>query len=166
MKETPEDLDRLQRLLDDSYAAAGTYLRSVLAKERRLDAAGVVAELGAVHVMALATTTAGGEPRVGPTDGLFYRGRLYFYSGAGSVRFRHIRARPAVSASVIDGERLQITVHGQAREVIPTEDQELAAFLIEVYGREEWDRSRSALSWARIEPNRMITYRRQASRKD
>ncbi|CCH28014.1 pyridoxamine 5'-phosphate oxidase family protein [Actinosynnema sp. NPDC047251] len=93
MHETAEDLKWLQRLLDDSYAVAGRHLRSVVTPERRLGAAGVVAELGAMRVMALATTTAAGEPRVGPVDGLFFRGRLHFGSGADSLRFRHIRAR-------------------------------------------------------------------------
>lgn len=147
----------LQELLDESYAAAGAHLRSVVTPERRLDAAGVVAELGAMRVMALATTTARGEPRVGPVDGLFHRGRLHFGSGADSVRFRHIRAQPAVSASVIEGERLQVTVHGVAREVRP--DDELTAFLVGVYGREAWDGWMSALPWARIEPTRMIAFR-------
>ncbi|WP_246096049.1 hypothetical protein [Streptomyces botrytidirepellens] len=100
---------------------------------------------------------------MGPVDGLFYRGRFHFGSGADSLRFRHIRARSAVSASVIDGERLQITVHGRAREVFPTEDEGLASFLIEVYGREAWDSWMSALPWARIEPDRMITFRNQSA---
>ncbi|WP_031464329.1 pyridoxamine 5'-phosphate oxidase family protein [Sciscionella sediminilitoris] len=165
MQETSEDLDRLQRLLDDSYAAAGPHLRSIIGPERRLDAAGVVAELGTMRVLALATITARGEPRVGPVDGLFYRGRFHFGSGADSVRFRHIRARPAVSASVIEGERLQITVHGNAREVSPAADPELAAFLIGVYGREAWDTWMSVLPWARIEPERMITFVNQAARE-
>lgn len=159
MHESPEDLDRLQQLLDTSYAAAGPHLRSIITEERRLDAAGVVDEMGAMRVMALATTTSGGAPRVGPVDGLFYRGRLHFGSGADSLRFRHLRARPAVSASVIDGERLQITVHGTAREVSPAADPHLASFLIDVYGREAWDSWMSAIPWARIEPDRMITFR-------
>ncbi|MGW0735710.1 pyridoxamine 5'-phosphate oxidase family protein [Streptomyces sp. NPDC002851] len=164
MHETPEDLQRLQRLLDASYAAAGPHLRSIVTEDRRLDAAGVVTELGAMRVMALATTTARGEPRVGPVDGLFYRGHLHFGSGADSLRFRHIRARPAVSASVIDGERLQITVHGTAREVNPAKDEGLASLLIEVYGRQAWDSWMSGLPWARIEPDRMITFRNQAAK--
>ncbi|SHF39547.1 pyridoxamine 5'-phosphate oxidase family protein [Streptoalloteichus hindustanus] len=165
MHETPEDLEWLQRLLDDSYAAAGSPLRSVITPERRLDAAGAVSEMGAMRVMALATTTATGEPRVGPVDGLFYRGRLHFGSGANSLRFRHVRARPAVSASVIDGERLQITVHGRAREVFPAQDDGLESFLVGVYGRAAWDSWMSALPWARIEPDRMITFRNQAARE-
>ncbi|GAA1344545.1 pyridoxamine 5'-phosphate oxidase family protein [Saccharothrix algeriensis] len=165
MHETPEDLAWLQRLLDDSYAAAGRHLRSVVTEERRLDAAGVVAELGAMRVMALATATAAGEPRVGPVDGLFYRGRLHFGSGADSLRFRHIRARPAVSASVIDGERLQVTVHGRARRVDPATDPALTAFLVGVYGQRAWDEWLGALPWARVEPDRMITFLNRSARR-
>jgi hypothetical protein len=163
--ETTEDLERLQRLLDDSYAAAGTHLRSVITPDRRLDAAGVVAEMGAMRVMALATTTAAGEPRVGPVDGLLYRGRLHFGSGADSARFRHLRARPAVSASVIDGERLQITVHGTAHEVRPSADPGLEAFLVSVYGRRSWESWMRDLPWARIEPRKVITFRNPAVRR-
>lgn len=160
MHEIPEDLARLQRLLDDSYASAGAHLRSVITPERRLDAAGVVAEMGAMRVMALATVTATGEPRVGPVDGLFYRGRLHFGSGADSLRFRHLRARPAVSASVIDGERLQITVHGTAHEVSPAKDPGLEAFLVSVYGLQAWESWMRELPWARIEAEKMISFRK------
>lgn len=115
-----------------------------------------------MRVMALATTTARGEPRVGPVDGLFYRGRVYFGSGADSLRFRHLRARPAVSASVIDGERLQITMHGTAQEVVPTQEPELEDFLVSVYGQQAWESWMRDLPWARIEPDRMITFRNSA----
>ena len=38
MHETPEDLERLQELLDRSYARAGSHLRSIWDEETRLDA--------------------------------------------------------------------------------------------------------------------------------
>ncbi len=158
-----EDLELLQRVLDQSYASAGAHLRTIVTVERRLDAAGVVAEMGSMRVMALATTTAQGEPRVRPVDGLFYRGHVLFGSGADSLRFRHLRARPAVSASVIDGERLQITMHGTAQEVVPTQEPELETFLVSVYGQQVWESWMRELPWARIEPDRMITFRNSAT---
>ncbi|NLU68964.1 pyridoxamine 5'-phosphate oxidase family protein [Streptomyces sp. HNM0574] len=158
MRETSEDLEWMRRLLDDSYAKSGAHTRSIIGEDRRLDTAGVVEAMRHVRVMALATTTSRGEPRVGPVDGLLYRGRLHFGSDPGSFRFRHIRARPAVSASVIDRERLQITVHGTAHEVDPAEDPGLLACLVEEYGQAAWDRWMRELSWARIEPRRMLTF--------
>ncbi len=148
----------LQRLLDDSYATAGPHLRSIIDEDRRLDAAGVVARLRGVSTMALATVTAHGEPRVGPVDGLFLRGHFLFGSGPDSARFRHLRARPAVSATVFDGELLQITVHGKAVEVSPAEDPVLERFLIEVYGRTAWEEWMHEMPWARIEAEKMFTF--------
>lgn len=99
---------------------------------------------------------------MGPVDGLFYRGRLHFGSGADSLRFRHLRARPTVSASVIDGERLQITVHGTAQEVSPAKDPGLEAFLVSVYGRQAWESWMRELPWAWIEAEKMFTFRNSA----
>jgi hypothetical protein len=65
----------------------------------------------------------------------------------------------------IGGERLQITVRGTAREVSPAEDPGLMAFLIGVYGREAWDSWMSALPWARIDADRMITFCNQAAKE-
>lgn len=116
MRETPEDLADLQRLLDESYAAAGAHLRSIFAAQRRSSAADVVAALAGVFVINLATVTARGEPLVAPVDGLFYRGRLWFSLPPGSLRARHLHARPQVSATYMNGEAC-LMVHGVAREV-------------------------------------------------
>ncbi|GAA2932508.1 hypothetical protein GCM10020221_30350 [Streptomyces thioluteus] len=159
MYETPDDMTALQRLLDDSYATAGPHLRSVVDEDRRLDAAGVVARLRGIPMMALATVTATGEPRVGVVDGHFFRARLYFGSGRNSVRFRHVRARPAISATVFDGQSLQITVHGRAVEVEPARDPALRTFLIESHGRELWEARLKGAVWARIDPEKMFTFR-------
>ncbi|WP_171166591.1 pyridoxamine 5'-phosphate oxidase family protein [Streptomyces sp. I05A-00742] len=158
MYETPEDMTALQRLLDDSYAGAGPHLRRIIGEDRRLDAAGVVAALDGITIMALATAGATGDPRVGPVDGHFFRGRFYFGSGPDSVRIRHIRARPAVSATVFDGQRLQITVHGKAVRVAPAEDPALENFLVELHGRASWDEWLKDVAWARIDPDTMFTF--------
>src|SRR6266542_1040031 len=100
MHETPEDLDYLQRLLDESYASAGEHLRSIdLFSRRRSTAEDVAAALTGVFVINLATVTGRSEPIVAPVDGLFYRGRLWFSLVPGSVRARHLRARPEASAT-------------------------------------------------------------------
>ncbi|MEV0262770.1 pyridoxamine 5'-phosphate oxidase family protein [Streptomyces sp. NPDC050617] len=159
MYETPEELTALQRLLDDSFAASGRYLRSVLREERRLDAAGVVDRLRGISTMALATVTASGEPRVAPVDAIFYRARFVFGTGPNSYRLRHIRARPSVSATVFDGERLQITAHGKATPLALAEEPGLEAFLTELYGKEAWDSWMRDIPWFRIDADKMITFR-------
>src|ERR1700722_12103260 len=99
MYETPDDLVVLQGLLDRSADSAGPHLRSIITPERRLTADEVCARLTGMSLLALATVTADGRPLVGPVDGVFYRGCFYFGSSPDSVRFRHIRHRPQVSAT-------------------------------------------------------------------
>lgn len=52
-----------------------------------------------MRLLALATVTSNGRPVVGPVDGIFYRGAFHFGSAPDSLRFRHIRSRPHVSAT-------------------------------------------------------------------
>jgi nitroimidazol reductase NimA-like FMN-containing flavoprotein (pyridoxamine 5'-phosphate oxidase superfamily) len=164
MNETPDDLDRLQRLLDESYAAGGTHLREVITQERRLDAAALAARLDGMKLLVLATGTADGRPICGPVDGIFYRGSFHFGSSPESIRFRHIRQRPAVSATHLDGEEFSVTVHGTATE-IDLKAREHAAFrraLLDVYvprygaGWEQFIDSGPV--YARIDAKRMFTF--------
>src|SRR6185436_4123383 len=125
MHETPEDLAALQGLLDRSYAAAGAHLRRIITPERRLAADEVVERLTGMCLLALATATADGRPVVGPVDGIFFRGAFHFGSSPESVRFRHIGARPHVSATHLPGEELAVTVHGRAERVDLSRDGDL-----------------------------------------
>ena len=164
MHETPDDLAMLQAVLDESYAAAGPHLLEISAPERRLDAAGVARALNGMKLLVLATSTADGRPIAGPVDGIFYRGRFHFGSSPESVRFRHIKARPAVSATHLPGEHLAITVHGDA-EIIDVRAPEHAGFLETLLGYyvprygEAWAQmlDQGAL-YARINPRRMFTF--------
>jgi uncharacterized pyridoxamine 5'-phosphate oxidase family protein len=164
MHETDADLRALQELLDASHANAGPHLRSIFSDERRIPAAELPALLPGVQVLALATVTARGEPRVAPVDGLFYRGRWHFGSAENSARFRHIRARPAVSATHLRGEELAVVVHGRAVEIDPrgAGEEGFRAYLNETYsGWDDADWARGA-PYARIEPSAMFTFRSAA----
>jgi nitroimidazol reductase NimA-like FMN-containing flavoprotein (pyridoxamine 5'-phosphate oxidase superfamily) len=114
MLETPEEMDRLQELLDRSAAAAGPHLRGIITDERRLNAAQVCQLLQGMRLLVVATVTADGRPLAGPVDGYFLHGSFYFSSGRDSVRMRHLAARPAVSATYLPDENLAVTVHGRA----------------------------------------------------
>src|ERR1700722_12438971 len=85
--------------------------------QRRLTAPEVAHRLQGMCLLSLATVTADCRPIVGPVDGIFYRGAFYFGSAPDSLRFRHIRSRPAVSATHMPGEELAVTVHGRAAEI-------------------------------------------------
>jgi hypothetical protein len=162
--ESPDDIAALQGLLDRSYASAGAHLTSIHTPERRLGAEQVVRRLTGMCLLALATVTADGRPIVGPVDGIFYRGAFHFGSSPDSVRFRHIRARPQVSATHLPGEELAVTVHGRA---VPVDvgGEEHVGFrraLLDVYvpryGPEWEDFLDSGPVYARIEAERMFTF--------
>jgi uncharacterized pyridoxamine 5'-phosphate oxidase family protein len=161
MYETAADLTELQRLLDDSYARMGAHMRSIHTPERRVPAADVAQILRGVRVLNLATVTAACAPRVGPVDGLFYRGRLWFGSAQDSLRFRHLRQRPQVSASHTVGETFAVIVHGAAREVEvrTVDDGRFRDYLVEVYPDwDEWYPPDANPAYARIEAERMYAY--------
>jgi hypothetical protein len=160
--ETPDDLAELQELLDRSYAQAVAHLRRIITPERRLTAEQVSERLAGMCLLALATATSDGRPIVGPVDGIFFRGAFHFGSAPDSVRFRHIRARPHVSATHLPGEELAVTVHGRAATVDVTHGPFREAILgvyVPRYGPEwESDFLDSGPQYARIDAERMFTF--------
>ena len=104
--------------------------------------------------------TVDGRPLVGPVDGIFHRGAFHFGSAPDSARFRHIRARPHVSATHLPGEELAVTVHGPA---VPVEveggfRQALLDIYVPRYG-ESWEEFLdSGPRYARIDAERMFTF--------
>ena len=115
MNENPQDLRRLQDLLDASIERAGVFLRSSFEMpERSLSAAQLVGALEGHLTVALATTTASGEPRVAPINAVFYRGAFHVPTVASSARARHALRRPAVSLTYYRGNDLAVIVHGRA----------------------------------------------------
>jgi hypothetical protein len=61
MHETPDDVRRLQSVLDTTYAAAGRHLRSVITPDPRLTAEQVADLLQGMCLLALATLMAEGR---------------------------------------------------------------------------------------------------------
>ena len=165
MLETPEELDRLQTLLDTSMANAGPHLRDIISEERRLEARQLTERLQGMCLLVLATATADGRPLAGPVDGYFLHGTFWFSSGTESVRMRHLAVRPAVSASYLPGEELAVTVHGRA-ECLALADPacgELRQAMLDEYlpkqgpSFEEWLDTVDAVA-ARIEPEKIFTF--------
>jgi len=169
MHETPDDLIHLQALLDRSAAAEGSHMRTILTPETRLTAEQLVARLGGMRLLSLATVTRAGEPRNAPVDGFFYRGAFWFGSSPHSFRFRHIRQRSQVSATYLEGEEFSVIVHGHAT-IVDQESDEFAGFAqyaTDVYGdwwptqmiawREEWG---EPAPYARINATHLYVYAR------
>jgi nitroimidazol reductase NimA-like FMN-containing flavoprotein (pyridoxamine 5'-phosphate oxidase superfamily) len=163
--ETPAEIDRLQELLDRSAAGAGAHLRGIVSDERRLDAVRVCERLQGMRLLVVATVTADGRPLAGPVDGYFLHGSFYFSSGRDSVRMRHLAARPAVSATYLEGEELAVTVHGRAElfDVSDPAHAELRQAMLDHYlprqgpAFETWLDQIDAVG-ARIDAAKMFTY--------
>jgi hypothetical protein len=163
MQETTEDLAALQALIDRSYETAGAHLLRIHTPERRLTAEQVCERLTGMRLLALATVSSAGRPVVGPVDGIFFRGAFHFGSAPDSVRFRHIAARPWVSATHLPGEELAVTVHGRA-ERVDVSSGPFRQTLLNIYG-DEWGESflDSGPVYARIDAERMFTFAMPAS---
>lgn len=163
MNETEADLSRLQALLDESDASAGRHLREVITTERRLTAPELCARLTGMRLLTLATVTSDGRPLTGPVDGVFYRGAFHFGSSPDSVRIRHIRQRPHVSATHLPSEELSVTVHGQATllDMQAGENADLRQILLDLYTPRygpDWEDFLDANVRVRIDPDRMFTF--------
>jgi nitroimidazol reductase NimA-like FMN-containing flavoprotein (pyridoxamine 5'-phosphate oxidase superfamily) len=163
MHETPEDLARLQELLDRSYDSAGSHLRGIITPERRLTAEDLAAQLQGMCLLVLATVTRDCRPLAGPVDGVFYRGAFHFGSSPESFRFRHIAQRPQVSATHLPREELSVTVHGRAVPIDVGSPSEAGfrSTLLEIYTPrygDDWEKFLdSGPMYARIDADRMFT---------
>jgi hypothetical protein len=165
MHETPADLDAMQAVLDASYARANAHLLRIHDPEHRLDAAGIAGRLQGMVLLTLATVTRDGRPITGPVDGFFYRGAFHFGSSPDSVRFRHIRDRPQVSATHLPGEHLAVSVHGRAElvDMAAPEQAELRRTILDIYVPRygaEWERDimDAGAAYARIDAERMFAF--------
>lgn len=114
MRETAEDLTKVQRIIDESYQAAGAHLREVITPERTITAARLAEILVGMRLLVLSTVTKDCRLIAGAVDGIFFRGDFYFGSSPISTRFSHIKRGSSVSATHLPGEELSVTVHGSA----------------------------------------------------
>jgi hypothetical protein len=164
MHESAADLQRIQELLDRSYASAGAHLLRIHTPERRATAEEVADRLTGMSLLVVTTVTADCRPIGGPVDGIFYRGAFHFGSSPDSLRFRHIGARPQVTATHVPAEEFAVTVHGNAVPIDVRADenagfrQTLLGIYVPRYGR-EWEQFLdSGPVFATIEADRMFAF--------
>jgi len=160
--ESPEDIARVQALLDRSYAQAGTHLRSIHTNQRRLAAGDLVQRLHGMCLLVLATVNSAGRPVTGPVDGVFHRGAFCFGTSPEAIRWRHLRSNPAVSATHLPSEEWAVVVHGTAvpADISRAGREGLRATLLEVYTPRYGAQWKGFLDsgpvYARIEAERMF----------
>jgi Pyridoxamine 5'-phosphate oxidase len=162
MRESPADLERLQALVDRSIDAAGPFLRnSFEMPERSLSAQRLVERLQGLLTVALATTTARGEPRVAPIGALFVRGAFHVPTVAQAARTRHLAARPAASLTCFEGTEMAVIAHGRVAIVDATDAAfaELDAVQVECGGQSPTEWQGDAV-FLRLDAERLFTYAR------
>jgi hypothetical protein len=170
MRETPEELARLQSVLDRSMESAGPHLSGIIGADRRLNAEELTQHMQGMCLLVVATVTADGRPLVGPVDGYLLHGSFWFSSGRDSVRMRHLQQRPAVSATHLPSEQLAVTVHGRAElfdlndPAHPEQRQAMLDHDVPLQGPpfEEWLDRENPLG-ARIIPEKIFTFHLSAS---
>ncbi len=162
MHETADELAGLQRLLDASHAGAGEHLRSIIEADRRLTARDLVALLTGMRVLSLATTTAGGQPRISAVDGHFVHGTWSFSTSLTAVKAGHMLARPDVSVAHVDGEQLAVFSHGRVERMRPQDPDwdETIAHWTAHYGSSPltWTERPDQMFMARYRPHWMVGY--------
>ena len=163
MRETPDDLHRLQTLLDASLARSTAHLRSIINAERTLTAEQLTRVLTGMCTLALSTVTAKGEPRVSGVDGHFLHGRWHFGTARSAAKARHLTARPAVSAAHMRGEDLGVFTHGTAEVLNPKNGEpaadwpDLLAYFRDFYGDDAFDWDNDVVFF-RLHPQWMAVY--------
>ncbi len=165
MRESPSELQRLQDLLDTSMAAAGPHLRSIVASDRRLDAAALCDRLPGMCLLVVASVTADGRPLTAPVDGYFLNGEFHFSTARQARKVAHLAARPAVSATHLPSEHLCVTVHGTVEpyDVLDPDRPALRQAMLDWYvprqgpAFEEWLSNADAIAY-RIAADRLFAF--------
>ncbi|MFG1941369.1 pyridoxamine 5'-phosphate oxidase family protein [Nonomuraea sp. NPDC048826] len=163
MRETPEELEALQALLDASLSRSTSHLRSIINTDRTLTAAQLTQVLTGMCTLALSTVTAKGEPRISGVDGHFLHGMWHFGTARDAAKARHLAARPAASAAHLRGEDLGVFTHGTAEILNPRSGPasphwpDLLAYLKNFYGDDAFDWEQEVVYY-RLRPQWMTVY--------
>ncbi|WP_009476298.1 pyridoxamine 5'-phosphate oxidase family protein [Rhodococcus sp. JVH1] len=163
MRETREELDELQTLLDASLSRSTAHLRSIINTGSTLTAEQLTQVVTGMCTLALSTVTAKGEPRISGVDGHFLHGKWHFGTARGAAKARHLAARPAVSAAHLRGEDLGVFTHGTVEILNPEEGEpaadwpDLLAYFKGFYGEDffDWDND---VVYYRLHPQWMTVY--------
>lgn len=163
MRETPEELDELQALLDTSLSRSTSHLRSIINSERSLTAEQLTQVLTGMCTLAMATVTAKGEPRISGVDGHFLHGKWHFGTARDAAKARHLAVRSAVSAAHMRGEDLGVFTHGTVETLNPQDGEpaddwpDLLAYFKDFYGKDsfDWDND---IVYYRLHPHWMTVY--------
>ncbi len=162
MRETSDELDELQALLDASLSRSTGHLRSIVVG-RTITAEQLTRVLTGMCTLAVSTVTAKGEPRISGADGHFLHGRWHFGTARTAAKARHLAARPAASVAHMRGEDLGVFTHGTVETLNPeggapaADWPELLAYFQDFYGEDAFDWEKDVV-YFRLHPQWMTVY--------
>ena len=160
MYETPDEIVALEALLARSRQGGTAHLKEIVSDDASPQAVTLLHLLQGMHVLALSTVTAKGEPRVSAVDGHFVHGQWTFGTDGSSAKATHLAARPSVSAAYIDGEALGVFVHGTAVPLVAGDGwtERVIPHWVRHYGTDPrtWG---DDIRMYRIVPHWMVAYR-------
>jgi general stress protein 26 len=165
--ETPEDLQRLQGLIDHSFERAQSpQLRFIMTPDLALSAAEVVEMFRGRKVAVLATANSRSEPYASPVDVFMVRGRFQLGTTKSSLRARHMKRNANVSLCYYEGDDFAVIVHGAAVAIEPghPEWQDADKAWTEVYGGSATGLAPDVLYY-RIDARRVLTRHWRGSQK-
>jgi hypothetical protein len=159
MRETPEEVAEIQRMLDAHMARANPHMRAIVTPKNRPTAGQLVRYLQGVRHVAFASVNAKGEPRVSPLDALFIHGRFTMSTGGEATKVAHLRANPACSAVHVDGDRIAVAVNGTVEWLEPDhpDHAETLETWIAQYGSDPYSWG-TGIVFFRIQPTSMWAY--------
>lgn len=166
MYETQSEIDDLNELLTRSRAGATPHLREIVSDEHTFAAGELLPLLEGMRVLTVATVTRGGEPRTSAVDGHFIHGRWTFGTDGRSAKAAHLAARPAVSLSWVDGERVGVFTHGVAERVTSSTPGagEIIAHWSRHYGSDPRSWGEDVRLYV-VEPSWMVAYRGEGAQE-
>lgn len=163
MRETQEELEELQALMDASLSRSTSHLRSIINSGSTLTAEQLTGVLTGMCTVALSTVTAKGEPRISGADGHFLHGKWHFGTARGAAKARHLAARPAVSVAHMRGEDLGVFTHGTVEILNPLGGEpavdwpDLLSYFKDFYGDDAFDWDNDVVYY-RLHPHWMTAY--------
>ncbi len=112
MRETPEEVEELQRLIDKTMAKINPHFAAIVTPKRRLTAQQVVTHLEGTRIVAFATVSAKGEPGSHHWIRLFIHGRFTLSTDVTATRIGHLRANPACSGVYMETDKFAVVANG------------------------------------------------------